>query len=630
VIKINRGLNFKMKKAIVILTIFFFIMQGISIGTTHDAEHFEETIRIENPNIIQNQQTTNIQFKETEIYNNIPGEPRLPKYVKTYTYPFKTQIKNVEVEFLNPVTYEIVNPIQISPYPINTKTTNKQQINSNDYNEKYEASYHYNAGSGIQNKEHLLFLNIQINPITYLPDEKTITIYQDVNINIETIEPKNPVIFPDEYDLLIIAPNKFHSDLEPLVTHKNNIGMRTILTATEGIIGNYQGRDDAEKLKYYIKESIEETGIKYVLLVGGRYGGILEEKWHVPVRYAHLDDNSNFEGSYLSDLYFADIYDEFGEFADWDPNGNGVFAEWIGFNKEILELLPDISVGRLACKNNKEVQIMVDKIITYETTPDKPWFKTIVLVGGDSAPGDTYDEGEEENKKALEYLQSSGFTGVHRWTSDQTLTGPQDVIDAINPGSGFLFFDGHGNPATWSNHPHNDSDTWITGLDLTHMPKLSNTDKLPVCVIGGCHNGQFNVSLFNIPKHILEFGLNAYILGPPFLFYRNEWVPECWAWKLASEPRGGSIATLAYSGLDWFAVGDYDGDGIPDCTQAYSGFANTHFFKNYGENDLTILGEAHTQTLIDYINTHPPMDYVLDAKTVEEFVLLGDPSLQLG
>ena len=87
---------------------------------------------------------------------------------------------------------------------------------------------------------------------------------------------------------------------------------------------------------------------------------------------------------------------------------------------------------------------------------------------------------------------------------------------------------------------------------------------------------------------------------------------------------------MAYAGLDWFATGDYNNDSIPDCTQFFSGFFNVNFFKNYGKNNLTILGEAYTQTLTDYIITHPPMSYYLDCKTVEELTLMGDPSMQIG
>ena len=53
-------------------------------------------------------------------------------------------------------------------------------------------------------------------------------------------------------------------------------------------------------------------------------------------------------------------------------------------------------------------------------------------------------------------------------------------------------------------------------------------------------------------------------------------------------------------------------------------------FDVYGVNNMSCLGEAHTQTLIDYIAAFPPMDEKLDCKTVQEFVLLGDPSLMIG
>jgi hypothetical protein len=270
---------------------------------------------------------------------------------------------------------------------------------------------------------------------------------------------------------------------------------------------------------------------------------------------------------------------------------------------------------------------MVDKIITYETTTaGKEWFKKMVVVGGDSAPveGDPYYEGEEENKLALEYM--TGFEGVRLWTSNGNFTGPQDVINGISAGCGFLFFDGHGNPMSWSTHPPNNESDWINGLQVKHMSKLKNGEQLPVTVCGGCHNGQFNTSLFNIPKGIIQEGFKYF----KRTFFLGGWIPECWAWKLMSVKNGGSIATMAYAGLDWFAIGDYNQDSIPDCTQFYSGYTNTQFFKNYGVNKMTILGQAHSQALIDYLNAYPPMQEKLDCKTVQEFVLLGDPSLQIG
>ena len=96
----------------------------------------------------------------------------------------------------------------------------------------------------------------------------------------------------------------------------------------------------------------------------------------------------------------------------------------------------------------------------------------------------------------------TGFKGVRLWTSNGNFTGPQDVIDGISAGCGFLFFDGHGNPMCWSTHPPNNESVWINGLTVEDMPNLKNGEQLPVCVCGGCHNGEFNTSYYNIIKGI--------------------------------------------------------------------------------------------------------------------------------
>ena len=107
--------------------------------------------------------------------------------------------------------------------------------------------------------------------------------------------------------------------------------------------------------------------------------------------------------------------------------------------------------------------------------------------------------------------------------------------------------------------------------------------------------------------------------------------PECWAWWITRVAGGGAIATIGYTGYDWFSVGDSDQDGIPDCTQYISGFMHVNFFREYGENGLSVLGEVHGATISDYLNAFFPTEASgEDYKTVEEWALLGDPSLLVG
>jgi hypothetical protein len=625
-----------MKKSLAIVILVVLIVSGCGVVTSSfiDPRVVEktDTLSFSSVQLLEENDYTNIGLSEATSYLTTPGGYALPVMTRVYTFPFLTKITDVVVSYSEIKEKTISKPLKFAPQPIadNTEGSNLVSHQSTSFKIYPEDSYSYHIAAGRDGDNLVTYLAVHLYPVQYLPSDNTLRYAQNAKISIMYMLPdEKSTKSTDQYELVIIAPEAFSEALQPLVSHKISKGMTTKLVTLEDIYQSVyflvEGRDCAEEMKYFIKNAFDQWGTKYVLLVGGRNGGIMEEKWWVPVRYSLLNDGG--ESSYLTDLYFADVYDSNGNFSSWDSNNNGIFAEWTNTKKDILDMYPEVYVGRLPCTSVSQVKTMVDKIITYETTTaGKEWFKKMVVVGGDSAPveGDPYYEGEEENKLALEYM--TGFEGVRLWTSNGNFTGPQDVINGISAGCGFLFFDGHGNPMSWSTHPPNNESDWINGLQVKHMSKLKNGEQLPVTVCGGCHNGQFNTSLFNIPKGIIQEGFKYF----KRTFFLGGWIPECWAWKLMSVKNGGSIATMAYAGLDWFAIGDYNQDSIPDCTQFYSGYTNTQFFKNYGVNKMTILGQAHSQALIDYLNAYPPMQEKLDCKTVQEFVLLGDPSLQIG
>ncbi|KAA0009530.1 MAG: peptidase C25, partial [Thermoplasmata archaeon] len=386
----------------------------------------------------------------------------------------------------------------------------------------------------------------------------------------------------------------------------------------ENIYSSYDGRDGAEKVKYAIKDALENYGIKYVLLAGGRKPGIKEE-WLVPVRYSHLDDGSNWEKSYLSDLYFSDIYkyEDGITFDDWDSNGNGIFAEWGITGRDLLDLYPDVYVGRWACRNLAELKIMMEKTMEYENRAFSE-FKKFILVAGDS-----YDdkhgfiEGELATWEASKYMQ--GFEIVKVWASEVDLN-PKNIRNAMNEGAGFAYFCGHGNPMSWSTHEPYNFDEWEKGIQIWHFPLLKNGNKLPIVVIGGCHNSQFNVTIFN------SFNKEK--------IYRGENAPECWSWWLTRKIGGGAIATIGNTGLGYHGSGDDNGDGIADYIQILDGWLEINFFRLYSEG-INMLGMLHSQTITEYIETFPgdekmPLKDVIDCKMIQQWCLLGDPSLKIG
>lgn len=421
------------------------------------------------------------------------------------------------------------------------------------------------------------------------------------------------------YDLLIIAPETFHNELFPLVNHKNRFGVRTILVDTDFVYDQmfWQGRDDAEKIKYFIKAAVENWGVHYVLLVGGRSNQGHIEKWWIPVRYSYLDRPYEIlmEQKFLSDLYFADIYDENGTFSSWDDNDNGIFGEWpLGEGAlDHPDLIPDVSLGRIPCLNRRELRIVVQKIIDYENLGcEESWFNTMVVVAGDTYPGRTpYYDGEVYTQQGLDLM--TGFKPVKVWASDGSLKSWIDVVSAVNKGCGFLWLSGHGNPKTWGTHPPNDNETWIQGLRLRNLPFLHNRQKLPVCITGsGCFNNMFNVSLLNSPW---VYGLRT---------------PYCISWALMIQRDGGSIATIGSTAFSYES---------PDISLGYGGieWLDRQFFAEYSLNHTDILGDTWKSTVTSVIKSCPINWFdstangaALIAKNIEQWVLFGDPSLKIG
>jgi hypothetical protein len=423
------------------------------------------------------------------------------------------------------------------------------------------------------------------------------------------------------YKLLIITPKIFKNELRPLVAHKKAMGLSTkIVTLTEVYRQMFwHGRDHAEKVKYFIKTAMEEWGVRYVLLVGGR-SSQFRPAWYCPVRYVSMVDD--WDVDYLSDLYFADIYDANGNFSSWDSDNDGIYGEWYpGENAQDTEidLIPDVAVGRLPCRSQKEVRIMVHKIITYETTVyNQPWFSTMLVAAGDTYPETqnanwTGYEGEYYGDRAIENM--SGFTATRLYTSDGSFADKKDVIRELRNGWGFVYLVGHGSPKQWGNNAPN-ATAFIQGPNSNDMWRFRNKDRLPVCVVSGCHNSQFDVCLRRL--------FNASTR------WKQEYVPECWSERILREPTGGAIAALGCTAL---------GFTKEDKTTFKGGINELEcaFFHAYGQDHATVLGDTWIAALTWYAQTYPVDwnssawgDSWIDAKVLQSWALLGDPSLQIG
>jgi len=594
--------------------------------------------------------------EDIQTYTLNSGEPMLPVITKTYTFSIGTKIKQIKCS-ISDVKEEIIN-YQIKPAPsavplIKLSNTNKEGLKDDKVYSRSELYpndwYESKIGVGRDKDGRAIFVTIKCYPIRYNPKDNILHKISDAQIEIIYEETKDEDGFSENnlYDMVIITPKKFSSVLNRLVQHKNDIGIDATLKTTEDIYDEYPGRDEPEQIKYFIKDAIETWNITYVLLVGGRQNQRL--KWYLPVRYSLLHDAQKIsdwnESQYISDLYYADIYkynvssQEYDEFEDWDSNKNDIFAEWTSFlnpdnnrwegtkSKDVLDLYPDVYVGRLSCRNIFDVKNVVQKIISYETMQyDEDWFKNIVLVGGDTGPyeWDPINEGEKVTNLAASYLDD--FQATYLWKSNGKLNSAEDVVDAIEKGTGFIFFSGHGTPIEWCTHPVKDSNNW-TDVYYFQMKKLSNKNMLPVCVVDGCHNSQFDVTSFNIFKGIKEYGLDYFDANYTIeCFGKLAWAPRCWSWNLVSQKNGGFIAAIGNTGLGWGYIGSL-------CTEGLGGNLTSNFFKVYSdlsEQGYHNLGMIHTETINEFIDFFSPNNDKQERKVIEGWNLLGDPSLRIG
>ena len=93
---------------------------------------------------------------------------------------------------------------------------------------------------------------------------------------------------------------------------------------------------------------------------------------------------------------------------------------------------------------------------------------------------------------------------------------------------------------------------------------------------------------------------------------------------------GGSIATIGCTALGY----------TKEDKDSFAGGLNeleVEFFKQYGQNEVEVLGDTWAAAIDWYLDTYPVnwstvavSDSWIDTKVVQSWALFGDPSLQIG
>ena len=370
----------------------------------------------------------------------------------------------------------------------------------------------------------------------------------------------------ETYDYLLVTTYALKTAFQPLVDQKVADGLTVKVEALEYILFNYSGKDNAEKLRNYIKYAYSTWQIKYVLLGGG--GST------IPFRGAY-GYCTKVDNAIPSDLYFACLD------GSWNSNGNSLWGEPTD-GKDIVggtgdvDMLAEVYVGRAPVATPAEVTNFVNKIIKYETSgPANPG--NVRLLGEWLG---NYDGYNAQGGNSLDTLLPS-FSGYQvDWLDDRPTNagtwGASQCVAALNKSPHLVAHDGHANQ------------TYAMRMSTSDVASLTNTDPFLINSIG-CECGAFDN-----------------------FFSANQ---ACMAEELVKS-QYGAFAVLMNSRYGWFS---------PTQEWKYSGEFVNKFFNRALVNGDRNIGKANQlakQDMIGSVETSADMVY---RWCYFEITLFGDP-----
>lgn len=463
----------------------------------------------------------------------VPGEPVLPFRTVKILLPYGEEIEEIEVmpgEKKN-LGKIFIEPGQ-EPVPI-SRMDDSSSFDIAPLNETiYESMEPYPKELysilGLQEKLGYKILYINLHPIMYIPktkdayyfgtfdvkvtttpmltldkdlfrgssqDEAVVLKMVDNNEEVATYSSRvvpitSSPLLNGECDYVIITNQYLKNAPEPynfqtLADWKRSKGLSAEIVAVEDIYDFYDGIDEQEKIRNFIRDAYYNNDLSYVLLGGdadgSRKGGTSGDNI-VPVRGLWAWNYDSSPPNIPSDLYYACLD------GSYDYNGNGIYGEMNdGTGGGDVDLLAEVYVGRAPVDSYEELSNFVRKTIAYERSVGDPYLSEILMVGeylGFGGIGDWGGNSKDETKGQSDangydtrcfsdnfHIQSL-YDRDHDWSKSELMTLINQNVHSINH-LGHAGIDG------------------VMKMDMYDIALLSN-DKYFLGYSQGCYAGTFD------------------------------------------------------------------------------------------------------------------------------------------
>jgi hypothetical protein len=227
----------------------------------------------------------------------------------------------------------------------------------------------------------------------------------------------------------------------------------------------------------------------------------------------------------------------------------------------------------------------------------------MIYIGGNTFRWSPGNDGEDINGIIMDIMPQ--FSPVTIWTSKGNFN-RRTISNTITAGAGFLDYSGHGFENGMGTYTP--TGTKMKYYYSAYIKDTQNGYKLPIIFFDACLTAKIDYVLQDLLNYRAYFVFD--LLAKALRVNTSERQP-CYAWAFINHENGGAIATI---GATRTAFGGVD-EG--------AGKMSIEFFSAYDSSQY--LGEMMTQMQNGYLTDVPGDDF-----TVEEFILLGDPTLKIG
>ena len=281
----------------------------------------------------------------------------------------------------------------------------------------------------------------------------------------------------DNVDLVIVYHPDFESQATRLANHRNDFSNFNVATVTvEQVMNEFaSGATDPTAIRNFAKLLADRNEkFKYLLLFGdGSFDTRNVYELGGDFVPTFQEDSLNPLFSFPSDDYFAIL----------SSNRKG----------EPLDGDQDIGVGRLPAETLEEAQILVDKIINYDSKPQSfdSWRNRLVFVGDDEDNNLHVDDVDAiansvdraNNIFNLEKIYVDAFPQVSTPGGARFPAVNEAISNSLFRGTMAITYLGHGGPSGWAQERI---------LNVSDIQGWTNIDKLPIFITATCTFGGYD------------------------------------------------------------------------------------------------------------------------------------------